>query len=45
MSNDNIKIKGSVKFVVRDKNGKIKETRQKNNLVVNNGLNHILRLK
>jgi len=42
MSNDNIKIKGSVKIVVRDKNGKIKETRQKNNLVVNNGLNHIL---
>lgn len=36
-----LKAKGSLDIVVRDKDGKVKDTRQVNNLIVNFGLNFI----
>ena len=41
MLNDTLKLKGRVGIVVKDKDGKVKETRDVNNLVVNDGLNFI----
>ena len=38
---DNLKVKGDLEIVVRDKDGKVKDNRQVNNLVVNTGLNYI----
>ena len=41
MLNDKLKLSGRVGIVVTDKNGKVKETREETNLVVNTGLNYI----
>ncbi len=41
MLNDKLKLSGRVGIVVKDKNGKVKETREETNLVVNTGLNYI----
>lgn len=43
MLNDTLKLKGRVGIVVKDKDGNVKETRDVNNLVVNDGLNFIAR--
>tara|TARA_Y100001937_G_C7114388_1_gene329380 strand:- start:1105 stop:1566 length:462 start_codon:yes stop_codon:yes gene_type:complete len=39
--NDAIKLKGRVSIVLKDKNGKVKETRNVENLIVTTGLNFI----
>jgi len=39
--NDAIKLKGRVSIVLKDKNGKVKETRNVENLIVTTGLNYI----
>tara|TARA_R110000737_G_scaffold347086_1_gene377883 strand:+ start:4297 stop:4746 length:450 start_codon:yes stop_codon:yes gene_type:complete len=41
MINDNLKLRGDVAIVLKDKNGNIKETREINNLVVTTGLTFI----
>ena len=41
MINDNLKLRGDVALVLKDKNGNIKETREINNLVVTAGLTFI----
>ena len=41
MFTENLKLKGRVGIVVKDKDGKVKETREETNLVVNTGLNYI----
>ena len=41
MFSENLKLKGRVGIVVKDKDGKVKETREENNLVVDTGLNYI----
>lgn len=41
MLSDNLKLKGRVGIVLKDKDGKVKETRQINNLVVDAGLDFI----
>jgi len=41
MINDNLKLRGDVALVLKDKNGNIKETREINNLVVSAGLTFI----
>ena len=41
MFSENLKLKGRVGIVVKDKDGKVKETREENNLVVDTGLDYI----
>lgn len=41
MFTENLKLKGRVGIVVKDKDGKVKETREENNLVVDTGLDYI----
>ncbi len=41
MLNEKLKVTGDVSFVLRDKTGKIIETKEINNLVVTTGLNYI----
>ena len=41
MINDDLKLRGDVAIVLKDKDGKVKESRQINNLVVNAGLTYI----
>ena len=41
MINDNLKLRGDVALVLKDKDGKVKETREINNLVVTAGLTFI----
>lgn len=41
MFHDNIHIKGSLKLILRDRNGRIKERRNLNNLIVTTGKNWI----
>ena len=41
MINDNLKLRGDVALVLKDKDGNIKETREINNLVVTAGLTFI----
>ena len=41
MFSENLKLKGRVGIVVKDKDGKVKETREENNLVVHTGLDYI----
>ena len=41
MLNDALKLKGRVALVLKDKNGKVKETREIDNLVVDAGLDYI----
>lgn len=43
MLNDTLKLKGRVGIVVKDKDGNVKEKRDVNNLVVDDGLNFIAR--
>ena len=38
MINDDLKLRGDVAIVLKDKNGKVKESREINNLVVSAGL-------
>lgn len=42
MINDNLKLSGEVKLVLRDKHGNVKDTREVKNLVVNTGLAFII---
>ena len=41
MINDNLKLRGDVAIVLKDKNGNVKESREINNLVVTAGLTFI----
>ena len=41
MINDNLKLRGDVAIVVKDKNGKVKDSREIHNLVVSAGLEYI----
>lgn len=41
MIKDTLKLKGELTIVVKDKDGKVKETRNEKNLVVNSGLEYI----
>lgn len=41
MIKDTLKLKGELTIVVKDKDGKVKETREEKNLVVNAGLTYI----
>jgi hypothetical protein len=41
MIKDTLKLKGELTIVVKDKDGKVKEARKENNLVVNAGLTYI----
>ena len=41
MINDNVKVSGTVRLVLKDKNGKVKESREIKNLLVSSGLEFI----
>jgi hypothetical protein len=41
MINDNLKLRGDVAIVVKDKDGKVKDSREIHNLVVSSGLEYI----
>lgn len=41
MINDNVKVSGKVRLVLKDKNGKVKESREIKNLLVSSGLEFI----
>ena len=41
MINENLKLRGDVAIVLKDKDGKVKESRDINNLVVSSGLTYI----
>ena len=42
MINENLKLSGQLNIVLKDKTGKVKETREEKNLVVNTGLAYIV---
>lgn len=42
MINENLKLAGQLNIVLKDKTGKVKETREEKNLVVNTGLAYIV---